>query len=121
MKTPIEIKKVDKKNGIFIFTFYGELDETNVNETFKSLINEIWDFSNNIIFNFKWLEYINSKTIWYLANIYSGIDENQKKMYISNCNEWIKDTLDLVWITNIIPTVLDESEAIKLINESYNK
>lgn len=115
MKTSIDIKKRNE-NWIFIFSFFWELDETNVNDTFKDLITEIWAFSNNIIFNFQWLEYINSKTIWYLANIYSNIDENKWKMYICNCNEWIKDTLDLVWITNIIPTFLDENDAIKEIN-----
>ena len=33
-------------------------------------------------------------------------------MYISNCTDWVKDILELVWITQIIPTVDDVSEAI---------
>jgi hypothetical protein len=33
-------------------------------------------------------------------------------MYISNCTDWVKDILELVWITTIIPTVDDVKEAI---------
>jgi hypothetical protein len=34
-------------------------------------------------------------------------------MYITNCSEWVKDILDLVGITTIIPTKDDAEEAIK--------
>jgi hypothetical protein len=33
-------------------------------------------------------------------------------MYISNCDDWVKDVLELVWITTIIPTVDTVEEAI---------
>ena len=36
-------------------------------------------------------------------------------MYISNCSDWVKDILELVWITTIIPTVETEKEAIEAI------
>jgi hypothetical protein len=34
-------------------------------------------------------------------------------MYISNCDEGVKDVLELVWITTIVPTVDTKEEAIK--------
>jgi anti-anti-sigma factor len=58
------------------------------------------------------LKYLNSKSIGYIADIYSNIEDNNWKMFISNCSEWVKDILDLVWITVIIPTVDDQDEAI---------
>jgi hypothetical protein len=36
-------------------------------------------------------------------------------MYITNCSEPVKDILELVGITTIIPTVETEKEAIELI------
>jgi len=116
METLIEINKKEE-NWITIFTFSWELDETNADKTFKHIYTEVWDFAKkNIIFNLSWLKYLNSKSIWYIADVYSNIEENQWKMYISDCDAWVKDILELVWITTIIPTVAKEEEAIKLMS-----
>jgi hypothetical protein len=37
-------------------------------------------------------------------------------MYISNCDDGVKDVLELVGITTIIPTVTTEAEAMTAIN-----
>ena len=118
METSIQINRKDE-NGIIIFTFSWELDETNADKTFKSLYKSIWDFAwVNIIFNFQWLIYMNSKSIWYIADIYSKIEDNEWKMYITNCSNWVKDILDLVWITTIIPMVDTLEQAIKEISST---
>lgn len=112
METLIEVnKKVE--NGIFIFEFTGELDETNADKTFKSIYTQIWEFEGkNIILNLSGLKYLNSKSIGYIADVFSNIEDAEGKMYISNCTDWVKDILELVWITTIIPTVDDVKEAI---------
>lgn len=112
METLIEVNK--KEEGwIFIFEFSGELDETNADKTFKSIYDAIWDFTGKkILFNMAGLKYLNSKSIGYIADIFSNIEDNNWKMYISNCSEWVRDILDLVGITVIIPTVDDQTEAI---------
>lgn len=113
METLIEVKKREE-NWIIIFDFSWELDETNADKTFKNLYTEIWDFSNKkIIFNLSGLKYLNSKSIWYIADVYSNIEETWGKMYICQCEDWVRDILELVWITTIIPTVLTEEEAVK--------
>jgi anti-anti-sigma factor len=61
----------------------------------------------------KELKYLNSKSIGYIADIYSNIEENEGEMYISNCTDGVKDVLELVGITTIIPTMDNEVEAIK--------
>ena len=113
METLIEVNKKDE-NGIITFDFKWELDETNADKTFKYIYDEVWDFTNKkIILSLNWLKYLNSKSIWYIADLFSNIDDNDWKMYISDCDEGVKDVLELVGITTIIPTVETEADAIK--------
>ncbi len=112
METLIEVNKKEQ-NSTFIFEFTGELDETNADKTFKSIYDQIGDFSGkDIIFNLSGLKYLNSKSIGYIADVFSNIEDNDRKMYITNCNEGVKGILELVGITTIIPTVETEQEAI---------
>lgn len=113
METLIKINK--RQQGlILIFDFTGELDETNADKTFTDVYEQIGDFSDkNILFNLSGLKYLNSKSIWYIADVFSNLEENDWKMYISNCDEGVKDVLELVGITTIIPTVDTEEEALK--------
>lgn len=116
METLIEVNKKEA-NGVTIFEFKGELDETNADKTFTSIYNEIGDFSGKkIIFNLKGLKYLNSKSIGYIADVFSNIEDKSGKMFISDCDEGVKDVLELVWITTIIPTVATEKEALEQIN-----
>ena len=115
METLIVVNKKDEI-GINIFEFSGELDETNADKTFKSIYDQIWEFEGkNIIFNLTGLKYLNSKSIGYIADVFSNIEDTDGKMYITNCTDWVKDILELVWITTIIPTVDTEKEAIEAI------
>jgi anti-anti-sigma factor len=59
------------------------------------------------------LKYLNSKSIGYIADVFSNVEDNNGKMYISNCSEGVKDILELVGITTIIPTFDDQKEAIE--------
>jgi len=116
METLIEVNKKEV-NWIIIFNITGELDETNADKTFTSIYEGIGEFEEKkIILNLEWLKYLNSKSIWYIADIFSNIEDADSKMYISNCDEWVNDVLELVWITTIVPTVATEEEAIKAIS-----
>ncbi|MDR3150696.1 MAG: STAS domain-containing protein [Candidatus Peribacteria bacterium] len=60
-----------------MFEFSGELDETNADKTFKSIYDSIGDFTGKkILFNMAGLKYLNSKSIGYIADIYSNIEDN---------------------------------------------
>lgn len=116
METLIEVNKKDE-NWILVFDFSWELDETNADKTFTSIYKEIWNFTQKkIIFNLANLKYLNSKSIWYIADIFSNIEENNWKMCICNCDEWVNDVLELVGITTIIPTVSTLEQAISELN-----
>lgn len=113
METLMDITKREEE-GILIFTFTWELDETNADKSFKKVYEQIGEFANKkIIFNMSGLKYLNSKSIGYIADVFSNIEDNEGEMYISNCDEWVEDVLELVWITTIIPTIDTEEEAIK--------
>lgn len=113
METLIEVNKKEE-NSIMIFEFSGELDETNADKTFKTIYDDIGDFSQkDIIFNLSGLKYLNSKSIGYIADVFSNIEDADKQMYITNCSDGVKDILELVGITTIIPTVEDEKDAIE--------
>lgn len=113
METLIEVNKKEEK-WVIIFEFVWELDETNADKTFKNIYDGIGDFAGKkIIFNLKWLKYLNSKSIGYIADIFSNIEDNNWKMYISDCSDGVKDILELVGITTIIPTVDTEKEALE--------
>jgi len=105
METLMQIN-ITKEDENIIIHFNWELDETNADITFKNLYKEIenYKFKKNI-FDFEKLTYINSKTIWYLIDIYSIIEEAEWKMYIKNCPEWIKDTLNFTGVDTIIPYI----------------
>jgi anti-anti-sigma factor len=113
METLIETTK-RQEGSVMIFDFAGELDETNADNTFTEIYEQIGDFSDkNILFNLAGLKYLNSKSIGYIADVFSNLEDNDGLMYISNCDEGVKDVLELVGITTIIPTVDTEKEALE--------
>lgn len=112
METLIEVNKKEQ-GDILIFEFNGELDETNADKTFKSIYDGIGEFANKkLIFNLSGLKYLNSKSIGYIADVFSNIEDNEGQMYITNCSDGVKDILELVGITTIVPTVDSEADAI---------
>jgi hypothetical protein len=44
MLTQLEVKKSSTNTGVKIFSFHGELDETNVDTTFPNIIADIGEF-----------------------------------------------------------------------------
>ena len=112
METLVEVKKREQ-GDVLVFDFTWELDETNADKTFTNIYEQIWDFSDKkILFNLTGLKYLNSKSIGYIADVFSNIEDNDGQMHISNCDEGVKDVLELVGITTIIPTVDTEQEAL---------
>lgn len=105
------------QDGIMVIEFNGELDETNADKTFTKIYEDIGEFSDKkIAFNFIGLKYLNSKSIGYIADVFSNIEDNDGQMYICNCDEGVKDVLELVGITTIIPIADTLEEAIEEMN-----
>jgi anti-anti-sigma regulatory factor len=106
-------------NWVIVFVFPWDLDETNVDEVFQHIHEDLGDFKNKkVVFNFELLKYLNSKSLWYIAQTCSIIDEEWWKMYISNCDDEVREILDLVWIDYILSFAKNQDEAIKLLNNN---
>ena len=112
METLIEIKKREAQ-GAVIFEFHGELDETNADKVFGKIYADVGTFAGKkILCNFSGLHYLNSKSLGYLADIYSNVEEGSGRMCITNCTPEVNDTLELVGITNIVTTLPAEAEGL---------
>ena len=113
MLTQLEVKKSSTNTGVKIFTFQWELDETNVDTTFPNIIADIGDFQGTrTLFNFSGLTYLNSKSIGYIADIAQRTEDGGGKFMLSNISPEVRDTLDLVGITSIIPIFESEDSAL---------
>ncbi|MDD2565811.1 MAG: STAS domain-containing protein [Candidatus Gracilibacteria bacterium] len=116
MNTPIDIKKRNY-DKVEVFEFIGELDETNADKTFTAIYNAIGDFTGKIlVFNFSGLKYLNSKSIGYIADIFSNIEDGNGQMFLTNMTDEVRDTLELVGITTIIETFNTEQEVLVKFN-----
>ena len=112
MNTAIEIK-TKQVGDVTVFEFHGELDETNADKTFTSIYNSVGDFTGKkILFNLVGLKYLNSKSIGYIADIFSNIEDGNGQMCITNMTEEVKDTLELVGITTIVSIFNTENEGL---------
>ncbi len=75
MNTPIEVKNKTVQD-VMVFEFHGELDETNADKAFTDVYGAIGDFKNKkILFNLTELKYLNSKSIGYIADIFSNLED----------------------------------------------
>lgn len=103
MLTQLEVNKSSTNTGIKIFAFKGELDETNVDTTFPNIISEIGDFARSrTLFDMSGLTYLNSKSIWYIADIAQRTEDGGGKFALASLSSEVYDTLDLVGITSIV-------------------
>ncbi|MBP9779810.1 STAS domain-containing protein [Candidatus Gracilibacteria bacterium] len=114
MSTNIEISKTVSNVGIRVYSFSGELDEMNVDNTFTDIINDIGDFTEaRIVFHFGNLQYINSKGIGWIADIYQKTKDGGGIFVICSPRENIKDTLELDGISTIVPVHPNERSAVE--------
>lgn len=113
MLTQLEVNKSSTNTGVRLFSFHGELDETNVDTTFPGIITDIGDFNKSrTLFNFAELSYLNSKSIGYIADIAQRTEDGDGKFALCCLTNEVRDTLDLVGITNIIPVYETEDTAL---------
>lgn len=99
----------------------GQLDESNVDEkiqeVYKLLTPEAKDL--NLLFDLTNLEYMNSKSIGYLTDIYGKITEKNGRVAIAGAKPNILDILQVVGLTQLIQNFGTIEEA-KLNIESTN-
>lgn len=103
--------KPDQK--VKLITFSGQLDESNVDEESKTIyaLIDATPQGLSMIFNFKDLDYMNSKAIGYLTDWYTKLSEKKGKIVIAQAKDNILDILNVVGLTQLIPCVGTFEEA----------
>jgi len=98
----------------------GQLDESNVDEKIQSIykIFETTPKGVNIIFDLENLDYMNSKSIGYLTDLYGKVTENGGSVAIAKPKPNITDILQVVGLTQLIKIFDSLEEAKKFITES---
>lgn len=91
----------------------GQLDESNVDTKIQEIykIVETNPKGLNLIFDLSNLEYMNSKSIGYLTDLYGKITELGGQVAISNAKSNILDILQVVGLTQLIKTFTTLEEA----------
>ncbi len=99
--SPIEGAGADKA---YIIAISGQLDETNVDEQSKQIYDllEKEGAKINIILDISELTYMNSKSIGYLTDWYTKVNEAGGKLVVSGAQDSVLDVLTVVGITNLI-------------------
>ena len=101
-----QVSKIDipDRDDVKVVYLAGEVDGEAV-ENFKTQLNEVFQSTPDVsyyIFHLKKLDFINSMVIGYLADIYSQMGKQGKKLILSEGNSHILDILDLVGFTNLV-------------------
>lgn len=109
---------IDAMPDVAIINFSQKLD-VHDSDIEKEMIKNVEDMDKALyIFDLENLNYINSVFIGLLAKLYNIIMQKKGKVVIINLSEMIKDTLNMVGLTDIIPVVSSLEEAKKVLLSS---
>lgn len=96
-------------------TISGQLDESNVDEKIKTIYEVVENNPKNLklILDLEDLDYMNSKSIGYLTDIYGKVTEGGGKMAIAKAKSNIVDILQVVGLTQLIESyeTIEEAQA----------
>ncbi|MBI2634684.1 anti-sigma factor antagonist [Candidatus Peregrinibacteria bacterium] len=102
----------DKK--IKVAHISGQLDESNIDEKIQTLYKLLEDNPQglNLILDMENLDYMNSKSIGYLTDIYGKVAQNGGQVLIAKTKPNIADILQVVGLTQLIKTFNSVEEAV---------
>lgn len=113
--TDATINIEDVSGNMKIAHMQGQLDESNIDEKIKEIYANIEKVPKGLqlIFDFSSLDYMNSKSIGYLTDIYGKVTEGGGRVIIAGAKPNIADILQVVGLTQIIENVATLEEAKK--------
>lgn len=112
----IRTDAIDAKPHFRLVTLAGQVDESNlhmVEEHLSPLVAH--EDIRVLVFNFRDLEFINSRVIGYLLSVYSSMAEADKRMAIVESNDQIMSILSLVGLTTLIGHYGNLPEALEVL------
>lgn len=112
----VQIEELTNSTGkpIRVIKISGQLDESNVDEKVQEIYKliEANPSGLNLIFDLEALEYMNSKSIGYLTDIYGKVTESGGSVAIIKARPNILDILQVVGLTQLIKTYNSREEAL---------
>ncbi len=110
-----DLPGVHPDKTVKLVKFVGQLDESNVDEKAKMVYDLIGRTPQNLflIFDFEGLEYMNSKSIGYLTDWYTKLNEKKGGIVVIKARPNILDILQVVGLTQLLSCVstLEEAKA----------
>lgn len=109
---------IDTMPEVAVINFSKKLD-VHDSDVEKEMIRNVEEMDKTLyVFDLESLNYINSVFIGLLAKLYNIILKKKGKVVIVNLSDTIKDTLNLVGLTDIIPVVATMEEAKRVLLSS---
>lgn len=110
-----EYKSINE--NILLFSLSWEVTNDNVIDLFDDIDKIIFEKSIiNIIFDFKDINSINSRVAGRIANLYEKLEWFWWNIITINMNDYVDDSLELLWMFLFISKSQNLEEAIILIN-----
>lgn len=108
-----DVQSTNPSEVIKIVHISGQLDESNVDERIQEIYKlvEATPKGLNLVFDMEHLEYMNSKSIGYLTDLYGKISEASGQVAIAKAQPNILDILQVVGLTQLIKTFGTVDEA----------
>lgn len=96
-----------------VIVLAGQLDESNVDDLAPKIYKVIEEAADGtgFIFDLEKLVYMNSKSVGYLTDWYNKIKEKNGKIILAKLPANIKDILDVVGLSKIVPVAQTMEEA----------
>ena len=94
------------KGVIKVVNIAGQLDESNVDDKMQEIYKVIEPIPTGLklLLNFENLDYMNSKSIGYVTDLYGKITKGSGLIVIANAKNNILDILKVVGLTQLIKT-----------------
>ena len=110
----LNLVPVKDRSNVRIIHIVGEVDELALPK-FKEEISSYLkaDGVDTFIFLLKDLEFIPSMVVGYLVNVFTDLNQSDKKMIMAEGNSQIYDTLNVVGILNLVEYHKTIDEAIE--------
>jgi anti-anti-sigma factor len=114
VRITIEDASAGTNKNLKVIHIGGQLDESNVDEKIQEIYKLLETNPQNLylVFDLENLEYMNSKSIGYLTDIYGKVTEGGGKVAIAKARPNIADILQVVGLTQLIQS-LDSIDAAK--------
>lgn len=109
----IKITSLEQNPTIKLIKFKGVLDLLASKEVNRQLLPIIEDSSAFLVVDLTGLDYINSSGIYSLMECYAKTKEKGGYLKLYAANGRVKEILDLVGITKVIPLFEDLEEALR--------